>query len=538
MKMSSVSAIREPQIQQVPIARKVVEALVEIPAKNNVILKNQSRHFQRAPDLQMRQGTAAFTGRRRPHSRFDVAVELGIHRRVPLKYEIGCLNRTIDRLDPPRRYRGGTFKVAPSIAPPLQINAHHLLEEPLAFPSPTVRRDVGHPLCRSARPSPGSNGPQRPEKEGLSIVCFFFSAVAKADTVVAIPCELNTPHSGIFSTLDLVMTDEREGMELDQWLQEVPLPESAREAVLESAGSLDDVRLATAEDLEEVSSGWSRDAKLIFIGAAASLRFVGARETKQTVSPATPQHQFDDDATIARLQKKVDELQGSAATKDFVYRQMRKLNQNVAAVKQDVMRTCEAQIKHMFAQQTADVHRGTKRPRIEAGAGRTPKRTLSDTAWAKDRAASLRPLPAQRPAFVQFVRRNSTWSYRGPGIYEIYDTIGEVYDAAIRHQQRRSSAPRAILDDDDDDDDDESIESATSMDELSGPKASGYRRPGLSDTMWARHRMMSSLDLPEKRPIGLSYREDLNKWRVEIQSKWASYPSLDAAYTALYQATS
>ena len=161
---------------------------------------------------------------------------------------------------------------------------------------------------------------------------------------------------------------------------------------------------------------------------------------------------------------------------------MRIFEQDLAELK-ETMRRCEAQIKRRFPQQQQQQQKGptedgetrlgpspddgaafrlAKRPHIvmsdfqetaQLSPGATKKSTasttttkgrkstLSDAAWAKDRAASSRhDIPAQRPAYVHFHRLESKWRYthRASGINEAYDTVDAVYDAALGHQQRCS----------------------------------------------------------------------------------------------------
>ena len=128
-------------------------------------------------------------------------------------------------------------------------------------------------------------------------------------------------------------------------------------------------------------------------------------------------------------------------------------------------------------------------PAISSTSTTTTKRrkvTMSDTAWARERATSLRDLPAQRPVNVTFCSPGC-WQYRcatTTGKNTSYQTIEAVYDAAIKDQQQHP------------------------------PVLHGAR--GLSDEMWQRDRTTSSLDLPEKRPKGLYYYKQGKNWRVEI----------------------
>ena len=151
-----------------------------------------------------------------------------------------------------------------------------------------------------------------------------------------------------------------------------------------------------------------------------------------------------------------------------------------------------------------------KQKRIASTKTRKPRKgTVSDEAWARERATSSRDIPVQRPAHVEFhnIRKNRKWMHRayyGEATY--HDTIDSVYDAAIRDQQLHPPVPYTS---------------------------------GISNEMWERDRTMSSLDLPEKRPKGLRYVQRSKKWRFKVQDIDSPlYFSLDAAYVALQESTS
>ena len=273
-------------------------------------------------------------------------------------------------------------------------------------------------------------------------------------------------------------------LSLEAWVNSLPmLSDSAKEAIFA------DVR--NAEDLDEVASG----------SAKPSLT-------------------------------KIEEL---------LHGEMRIFEQDLAKLK-ETMRRCEAQMKRKFPQQQKDqdgetrlgpspddgaAFRPAKRPHIvtpdlqetaQLSSGATKKSTasttttrgrngtLSDKAWARERATSSRDLPAQRPVYVTF--SSPGWNYRcatTTGKNTSYQTIEAVYDAAIKDQQQHPPVPR--------------------------------RPPtiGLSDDMWQRERTKSSLDLPEKRPKRLTYEKRSRKWQVIVNNRGPVYDSLDAAYNALQQ---
>ena len=297
---------------------------------------------------------------------------------------------------------------------------------------------------------------------------------------------------------------------LEAWVQTLPmLSDSAKQTIL--ADCLEDGR--NREDLDEVASGGSSEARpsltkmvellddemRIFEQDLAELKET-MRSCEARIKPQVVQKDpreganFYDDGT--RLDRTLSD--GASTT-----------NLSPGPAKRPYIVTPDLQ-------ETAQVSSGaTKKQKSTASTKtRKPRKgAVSDEAWARERATSSRDIPVQRPSGVCFVnlsKKGTTPKWRhisAAGKLTFYDTIDGAYDAAIRDQQQHPPVPYTS---------------------------------GLSDEMWQRERMMSSLDLPEKRPQGLHYVKLSKKWRLRVAQNRHTplYPSLDAAYNALRGSTS
>ena len=150
---------------------------------------------------------------------------------------------------------------------------------------------------------------------------------------------------------------------------------------------------------------------------------------------------------------------------------------------------------------------------------------MSDTAWARHRAASSHQLPVQRPKSVLYERRTAKWRLvRADRTSKMYPSIDTVYDAAIRGEP--------LQEDDDDDDDEDSEEEGEETED--DDEQHGTTKPGsVSDAAWARQRGVSSHQLPAQRPEGVRYNRDTAKWRFyRPDGTSTQHCTIDAVYDA------
>ena len=281
------------------------------------------------------------------------------------------------------------------------------------------------------------------------------------------------------------------------WLNCIVLSAAAKSAILTSATCLENVRVASDDDLIAVTSDWSPDDRTSFFGAVASLRYFGGLFEENVVTVETELAMLELKEvglrkTIDELQATMKELQASAVTKE-----------EIEKFKTDVLRVsayrrcsyelhmkqfCQAQIHQLVTQQ--HLQRITHEARIDGGQHRKRRRVegrtrVSDEAWAKGSAGKL--LPVQRPKFVHLIKGKWSYNNRRAGICQRYDTIHAVYDAAINYDTVIHHQASALVQNDDetdggDDDDDDGIQAAASMDELSSSKHHRQEEPGSNNS--------------------------------------------------------
>ena len=176
---------------------------------------------------------------------------------------------------------------------------------------------------------------------------------------------------------------------------------------------------------------------------------------------------------------------------------------------------------------------------------------LSDEMWHRERTMSSLDFPEERPKGLRYVPSRKRWLIK----VQHGDTVSQAYYISLDAAYNALATSYHEAADDDNDNSSSSSknhekESTTpsATNDLPSPTTATTDLPspprnytsGLSDEMWQQERMMSSLDLPEKRPQGLHYVKLSKKWRLRVAQNRDTplYPSLDAAYNALRGSTS
>ena len=356
------------------------------------------------------------------------------------------------------------------------------------------------------------------------------------------------------------------------WVHSLDLSLAARNLILENAECLGEVLEAPRQDLEELASVWSPTEKAHFLGAVESLRALGSRiqDLEDKLGAVTKER---DDALVSiqhlqqqleapvKQEQKIAKTEGGMKRKlvtapkkrgvsDSAWADVRKTRRDLPVQKPP--RLCFQRDKWNYQFKSgkystlgtvddaydAALRDGYRPPdpvvfndlnddddddddsdsdssSSDDSRPPTKRRGVSDAAWAEVRE-TRRDLPVKKPPRMFYQRNKWNYQYKS-GKYTHLGTVDDAYNAAKEDGYRPP-------DDDDSSDDDDDIESAASIDD---------RPQSRSDVMWDRDRKTSFLDLPEKRPKRLIFANPNGKWQIKTAEKRTTYPSLDAAYTAL-----
>ena len=293
---------------------------------------------------------------------------------------------------------------------------------------------------------------------------------------------------------------------LEEWASGV-LPSSEASELLESTGCLKDLRDASDDDLEDVTKAWSKDVKIRFFAAVASLRAMSralATDLARRDREVRCEERQDAQVTMQYLRTKLDAKRTECAKLQSEVARLTKLT--AAQAKPKIIVTPSAE--------------PTKRKAPEPLTKEPKKAHVSDSAWARHRALSKYDLPVTRPVGVQFDTFAGRFKFVNKATRKttLYDSIDDTYAAAI-------GRPLTLKEDDSSDDD--GIESAASMDDLEVAKKKPPQQ-GVSDDKWREERVKFH-GLPKQRPTGIYFKRISNKWR--IPNGGGTYPTAWDAYT-------